>query len=128
IPVSRVDARLVRARSTVALATEDRRYARSADSEIAALARESRTDARAHALVLQAGLRAIHADRTQAIAFAERAVAAYRAAGMELHALCAERRGAQLIDACATVRSIDRRMREVGITEPERWTEIYAPG
>jgi hypothetical protein len=128
VPVSRVDAHLLRARSTVALAAQDGRYAPRAESDMAPLARESRGDAVAHVFILRAGLQALPAHRPQAIELVGRAIAAYRRAGMELHALCAERRGAEIAGAVERLAAIDQRIRDCGINEPVRWVDIYAPG
>ena len=126
VPVSRVDALLLRARS--ALATRDVARLRSCEADTARLAREARSDARAHAASLRAGIVALRGDAQSAARLAEVAAAAYRSANMPLHALCAERRRAEHGAKTGELSAIDARIRECGVTDPARWADVYAPG
>jgi hypothetical protein len=128
VPVSRVDAYLLRARSTVALASRNARYMSAAAGDVAMLARESRSDAMAHSLILWAALCALRGEQSIAVEMIERATDAYRRAGMQLHALCTVRQLAALTGAVDTMADTDERIRASGVMNPSRWADVYAPG
>jgi eukaryotic-like serine/threonine-protein kinase len=123
VPVTRVDAHALSARCALAS-----RAATICARAAARLAGEERADAKAHALLLHAGLAASAGDEAAAARLAEEAAAAYRRAGMLLHALCADRRRAELAYPTGDVEAIDARIRACGVVDPARWVEIYAPG
>ena len=128
IPVSRVDALLLRARSALALAVNDPAFLPSCQTDATRLGGESRADAAGHALIIRAAIAALQQDRVNAMQLAERAAETYRRADMALHALCAERRWIEFAGATGDVAEIDRRITACGVTNPQRWVEIYAPG
>ncbi len=90
------------------------------------LQRAGMTSTDAMAQQLEAALHAHAGQRERALETLEGAIAAYRGAEMELHAVVAEYRAAQLRGE--DPRRPRQRMLELGAVAPERWARLLAPG
>jgi hypothetical protein len=122
VPLPRVDAAILRAR--VALATGTTAVARKLAHR---LAREGRSDATAHAAAIGAALARQRGNPGRAAQGFREAAAAYRSAGMEVYAACADRRRCEVLGDAAGVTAADDRLRDSGIAEPARWASVYIP-
>lgn len=131
VSLSRVDAFWLRGR--LALAGADGAAAALSDAARcqARLARERRADAAVYALLLDAGIRSTRGDRRAVAALLGEAGAAATRAGMTLHAAAAELARASVLtgdDARRCRESAEPTLRRCGVTDPARFTGLYAPG
>ncbi|MCW5892042.1 MAG: protein kinase [bacterium] len=122
VPLPRVDAAVLGARIALAAGTEG--VARTGARR---LAREGRADATAHAIAIGAALAQRRGESGRAAEAYRRAAAAYRSAGMEVYASCADRRRGEALGDAAAVRAADDRLRTLGIADPVRWASVYVP-
>ncbi|MDC0720296.1 serine/threonine-protein kinase [Nannocystis bainbridge] len=116
-PISRVDALLLRARC--ALARGDRRRAACVARRLAC---ESRPDAGLHARWIRARVAPAHANADAELAAAARG---FQAAGMTLAAWSIEHRRAGA-DHARRVKA-EQALRELGVSEPDRWQRVFLP-
>ncbi len=110
---------------------ERRSFLREADKEADRLAGEGTHYADPTAALLRAGIQATRGSRESSLPLLEKAIAGFDEADMALHAACARRRKGQIVGGeagKALVDGADAVMKREGITLPERWTRIYAPG
>jgi tetratricopeptide (TPR) repeat protein len=132
---SRIDMLFLRARTAIASAAAGRkrrdRLLREAERIAGRLEREIRSDARPAAALLRAAAAVLIGRRGLALDHLETAIERFDAAEMALHAACARRRKGQLLGGDAgraLVAEADDVMARQGISRPERWAEIFAPG
>jgi ATP/maltotriose-dependent transcriptional regulator MalT len=127
VPVTRIDALLLRARSAIECAVEGMgevdALLGSAERDARRLARESRLDARAHAAALRAGVHRCRGESDDMQRELDRAEALYDEEGMVVDAICVRvwRRGR--IEADQT-----EELRQRGIHDPARWVRLIAAG
>jgi hypothetical protein len=102
-----------------------------AEEAAAELARDDCADASAAEALVRAGIAAIEGRKDDALAALDLAATRYDAVEMELFAAAARRRRGVLLGGAegrALVAAADARMARERITNPERWTAMYAPG
>ena len=135
VSLPRIDALSVRGRLALAVAAKSpgRRaeLLNHADKQARLLAKEARSDATVHALLLQAGSAALRGQREAALGLLDGVAEAAREPAMALYAATALYRKGELLggdagpavteQACAT-------MRTRGVAAPGRWAALYAPG
>jgi eukaryotic-like serine/threonine-protein kinase len=126
VPLPRIDAYVLRARSALAMGEPSHLAIGGKDAD--RLLREGRDDAMAHGTLVHAAIAARRNDQAAARRLCGDAIGRYERAGMRVHALCAERRVAEIDRAADRVTELDARIRESGVTDPSRWAGIYAPG
>ncbi|WP_433936438.1 serine/threonine-protein kinase PknK [Sorangium cellulosum] len=135
IPITRIDARLMRARAALAAASRERagRPARLTVCERHAgeLAREARPDAAAHAALLRAGAAWVRGDGDAAVRRLDETIAGYERAGMAFYAACSRHRKGEILGGDAGRRMRDEAadlMRREGVSSPLRCMAMHAPG
>jgi hypothetical protein len=132
VPVSRFDAYLLRARVQLAVASIDSHerpsLLRSVGRAAKRIARHPRADARAHALVLEAACVVLGGEVERARAPLVEAERTFSAAGMDLAAATARLRRASLSVQSAGADLDDGALRSHGVSSPERWLRVHAPG
>jgi hypothetical protein len=96
---------------------------------------ERRHDQAAAISLIRAGVASCRGREDEALSFLDSAVNDFEAAEMKLHAACARRRRGTLIGLRVggtygqqEIDAADVYMARLGVTRPERWAAIYAPG
>ena len=87
-----------------------------------------RSDARAVAHLLRAGVAATHGDRRRVITGLEAAETAFQAAEMAIEAACARRRLAECAGDDAAIAAADAQLRRLAVADPRRWSRVIVPG
>jgi hypothetical protein len=142
IPIVRIDAHILRARTALALATAAARGSRAGQGSRAdllqdcrryrdRLAKEKRPDTAGHALLLEAGEDATGRPPAETVAQLDAAIAKYESVGMRLWATYARhRKGEVIAGAAGAILCTDAQnvMREEQIKNPARWLDVVAPG
>ncbi len=132
VPISRIDALLLRARTSLGLAAQDRRrrppLLASVRRDARALARESRADAAALAALLEAGVAAIDGAESTAVDGLARATARFDACDMALQADHARYWHATLAGDRDRLRSAADRIALRGVSPIAPWLAVQTPG
>jgi tetratricopeptide (TPR) repeat protein len=135
VPLVRVDVHQLSGQIALAIAWRDRsrreESLRSCERSARQLDREHRLDARAHALLLRAGIEVLRGREQAALPLLNEAIDACEQGEMVLRAACALLRKGELMQGDAGRECAERAARqiaEIGIREPRRWATMYALG
>jgi hypothetical protein len=132
VPISRIDARLLRARANLALAADDRGRRAvllgSVRRDARALARESRSDAAALASLLEAGVATIEGSKATAVDGLARAATRFDACDMALQSDHARYWHATLEGDQDASRSAAERIAFRGVSPLAPWLAVQTPG
>jgi len=98
---------------------------RSVERAAQRMNKDARVDGEPHARMLLCGLAAARGDLRAAGSQLDAALTGYRAAGMTLPALCAQRRALELRGEDPG--ELDERFHAFGVADPELWTRCQTP-
>jgi hypothetical protein len=133
VPLVRVDVHQLSGQLALAMAWSDSTHReeslRSCERSARQLDREDRPDARAHALLLRAGIQVLRGREDAAVPLLDEAIGACEEGEMVLRAACAELRKGELLqgdEGRAYAERASARITEIGIREPRRWATMYA--
>ena len=130
----RIEALFLRARATLASAaagTTPRQMLARAEADAKAIAKEKTAWGDPLAALLSACTATLHGDSARAIALFGQAEDGFVEAGMALHAVVARRRLGRLIGGSTGTNMVEESeswLRSQGVREPDRLTEVLAPG
>jgi eukaryotic-like serine/threonine-protein kinase len=108
-----------------------RQLLREAEKDASRLAKERAGWADAAASLLRASILGARGRPEESLRHLDQAMRGFDAADMALYAACARRRKGQLLggeEGQRLIEAAEAAMREQGITNPARWTALYAPG
>jgi eukaryotic-like serine/threonine-protein kinase len=135
ISLPRIDAHDLRGRLALAVASVPSADPSALHRQAKEAARRLRREAQDHAIVracfLEAALGYAKDERALAVSRLEEAAAASRRASMRLHEVVADYRRGQILGGVPGRELTDRAaaiMREIGVSRPDRWVAVYAPG
>ncbi|MEO7590759.1 MAG: hypothetical protein ABI134_06070 [Byssovorax sp.] len=136
VPIIRIDARLLRARTTLGLASASpgqrrRDLLQLCERRARELAGEAQAHVAAHVALLRAGIATLRGQRARALTGLNEALVRYEREGMALSsAYVTHRRGSLIGDGEGRTLQADAasQMAAEGVVNPARWLAIHAPG